>query len=271
MLIWLGLSSGPRQVTTTRKPSKLREQLAQAGLSSISPAQLIAMQALVALLVITLSVAATSSIAVSVVFGLFAALLPRMLVARLRHRRQADLRELWPEVVDNLTSGVRAGLSLPEALAAIGVRGPEALREPFRQFGTDYRTTGRFNESLDRLKAALADPVGDRVCESLRVAREVGGTDLGRLLSTLSSFLRDDARTRAELLARQSWGVNAARMAVAAPWLVLLLLATQRETLAAYDTPTGVAILVVGGVLTVGAYRLMIRLGRLPEDRRVLR
>ena len=40
-------------------------------------------------------------------------------------------------------------------------------------------------------------------------AREVGGTDLGRLLSTLSGFLRDDARTRAELLARQSWSVNA--------------------------------------------------------------
>src|SRR4051812_37138313 len=111
MLIWLGLSARPRPATTTRKSSKLREQLAQAGLSSISPAQLLAMQVLVALLVTTVSVVATSSIAVSVVFGLFAALLPRMLVTRLRHKRQADLRELWPEVVDNLTSGVRAGLS----------------------------------------------------------------------------------------------------------------------------------------------------------------
>ena len=191
--------------------------------------------------------------------------------SRLRHKRQADLRELWPEVVDNLTSGVRAGLSLPEALSAIGVRGPEQLRDPFRQFGSDYRTTGRFNDSLDRLKDALADPVGDRVCESLRVAREVGGTDLGRLLSTLSGFLRDDARTRAELLARQSWSVNAARMAVAAPWLVLILLATQRETLQAYDTPTGTVILAAGAALSFLAYRLMIRIGRLPEDRRVLR
>ena len=271
MAIWLGLSSRPRSKPTTRKPSRSREQLAQAGLSSVSPAQLVVMQALAALVVTTVATVATSSIAVSVVFGLFAALLPHMLVTRMRRKRQADLRELWPEVVDNLTSGVRAGLSLPEALSAIGARGPEALREPFRRFGTDYRTTGRFNESLDRLKDALADPVGDRVCESLRVAREVGGTDLGRLLSTLSSFLRDDARTRAELLARQSWGVNAARMAVAAPWLVLVLLATQQETLTAYDSAAGVAILTIGAVVTVGAYRLMIRLGRLPEDRRVLR
>ena len=271
LLIWHGLSA-----TQARRPhrppfERTRERLVQAGLPSVSPAQLFALQGLAAVLVGVLGLALTRSVSVSLVFAVFAGALPRLIVSRLRHKRQADLRELWPEVVDNLTSGVRAGLSLPEALAAIGDRGPEQLREPFKQFGADYRTTGRFNESLDRLKVTLADPVGDRVVESLRVAREVGGTDLGRLLATLSGFLRDDARTRAELLARQSWSVNAARMAVAAPWLVLILLATQRETLQAYDTATGTIILIAGAVLSFVAYRLMIRIGRLPEDRRVLR
>jgi tight adherence protein B len=271
LLMWHGATARPTVSRPRVRSERTREHLIQAGLPGVSPAQLIALQVLSALLVGVLCVALTASISVSAVFAVFAAAVPRLWVSRLRHKRQADLRELWPEVVDNLTSGVRAGLSLPEALSAIGVRGPEQLREPFKQFGSDYRTTGRFNDSLDRLKAALADPVGDRVCESLRVAREVGGTDLGRLLSTLSGFLRDDARTRAELLARQSWSVNAARMAVAAPWLVLILLATQRETLQAYDTPTGTLILAIGAVLSFIAYRLMIRIGRLPEDRRVLR
>lgn len=271
LLIWQGSTTPPRPPRVHKFADATREQLAEAGLSSISPAQLIIIQVLAALFVATVSVVVTRSISVSVIFAVFAAAVPRLMVSRLRRKRQSDLRELWPEVVDNLTSGVRAGLSLPEALSAIGIRGPEQIREPFRRFGSDYRTSGRFNESLDRLKAALADPVGDRVCESLRVAREVGGTDLGRLLSTLSSFLRDDARTRAELLARQSWSVNAARMAVGAPWLVLILLATQRETLAAYDTPTGTLILVAGAAMSVGAYRLMLRIGRLPQDRRVLR
>lgn len=271
LLIWHGLSTV--EASRPRRPpfERTRERLVQAGLPSVSPAQLFALQALSAVLVGVLGLALTQSISVSLIFALFAGAVPHLIVSRLRHKRQADLRELWPEVVDNLTSGVRAGLSLPEALAGIGDRGPEQLREPFRQFGADYRTTGRFNDSLDRLKATLADPVGDRVIESLRVAREVGGTDLGRLLSTLSGFLRDDARTRAELLARQTWSVNAARMAVAAPWLVLVLLATQRETLQAYDTPTGTIILFAGAALSFIAYRLMIRIGRLPEDRRVLR
>jgi tight adherence protein B len=60
-------------------------------------------------------------------------------------------------------------------------------------------------------------------------------------------------------------------MAVAAPWLVLILLASQRETLQAYDTPTGTLILAIGAAASFIAYRLMIRIGRLPEDRRVLR
>jgi len=271
LLVWSGMTARPSVRRTRARSTRTREHLIQAGLPGVTPAQLIALQILAALLVAVLGVALTQSFSVTAVFALFAAAVPRLLVSRLRHKRQADLRELWPEVVDNLTSGVRAGLSLPEALSAIGVRGPEQLRDPFKQFGSDYRTTGKFNDSLDRLKEALADPVGDRVCESLRVAREVGGTDLGRLLSTLSGFLRDDARTRAELLARQSWSVNAARMAVAAPWLVLILLATQRETLQAYDTPTGTIILAAGAVLSLIAYRLMIRIGRLPEDKRVLR
>lgn len=271
LLLWAGATRQPRPPKVHKFAEATREQLAEAGLSSISPTQLIIIQLLAALFIATVTVVVTRSISVSVIFAIFAGAVPRLMVRRLRRKRQSDLRELWPEVVDNLTSGVRAGLSLPEALSAIGTRGPEQIRDPFRRFGSDYRTSGRFNESLDRLKATLADPVGDRVCESLRVAREVGGTDLGRLLSTLSSFLRDDARTRAELLARQSWSVNAARMAVGAPWLVLVLLATQRETLSAYDTPTGTLILLAGAAMSVGAYRLMLRIGRLPEDRRVLR
>jgi tight adherence protein B len=121
------------------------------------------------------------------------------------------------------------------------------------------------------LKDRLSDPVGDRLVESLRLAREVGGSDLGGLLRTLSTFLREDARTRAELETRQSWTVNAARLAVAAPWVVLAMLCTRPESIQAYRSTVGSVILIVGGLLTVAAYRVMIAIGRLPEDERVLR
>ena len=200
-----------------------------------------------------------------------AAYAPLALVRSRARRRRAARRALWPEVVDHLASGIRAGLSLAEAVGQVGERGPEELRPAFRAFAEDYRASGRFNDCLDRLKERLADPVADRIVEALRLTRDVGGTDLGRLLRTLSAFLRADARARGELEARQSWTVNGARVAVAAPWLVLALLATRPEAVAAYNTGAGAAVLVAGGACSLVAYRMMVRIGRLPEDERVLR
>ena len=177
-------------------------------------------------------------------FAAMAGYAPVALVRMRARRRRASLRELWPDAVDNITSGVRAGLALPEALSQLAIRGPEELRPAFRAFAEDYRTSGRFQDCLDRLKARLSDPVGDRLIESLRIAREVGGSDLGRLLRTLSTFLREDSRTRSELEARQGWTVNAARLAVAAPWIVLGMLCTRPESIRAYASATGTLVLV---------------------------
>jgi tight adherence protein B len=270
LLVW---RSGPRARqprTAPRRPGRRQQLLAEAGLTGINAAQLLALQVGLGLLVLLVVLLTTGTVTVSLVFGLFGFALPYAQVRRLAAKRKADLREVWPEVVDNLASAVRAGLSLPEALSALASRGPEVLRGPFARFAAEYRSTGRFGACLDRLKDDLADPVGDRIVETLRVAREVGGTDLGRVLRTLATFLREDARARAELETRQGWVVSAARLAVAAPWVVLLLLATQSTTLAAYDSPLGTAILLGGGAVCVVAYRVMLRIGRLPEDVRVL-
>ena len=114
----------------------------------------------------------------------------------------------WP-------SAVRAGLSLPEALTA--ARRPRARARcgrPSPRSAATTRPPAGSATCLDRLKDGLADPVGDRVVEGLRIAREVGGGDLGRMLRDAVRFLRDDARTRSELEARQAWIVNGARLAV---------------------------------------------------------
>lgn len=271
LLIWRSGSrrsvSGPTATNWSQRRTVL---LRQAGVTGVGSGQLLALQFGSAVAAFLLILLATSTVSIAGCFAVFGFAAPVALVSRLRRRRSTELREVWPEVVDNLTSAVRAGLSLPEALSALGVRGPEQLRGPFARFGSRYRASGRFMPCLDMLKDDLADPVADRVCETLRVAREVGGTDLGRVLRTLSTFLREDARTRAELETRQGWTVNAARLAVAAPWAVLLLLATQQTTLAAYDSPTGAGLLLGGGAVCLVAYRIMVRIGRLPEDRRVL-
>jgi tight adherence protein B len=276
LLVWSSLTGPwPRGgATGDWRPGWRRrtaELLAQAGLATVTPGRLLVSAAGVGLATALLAIAVSRSLPIGVAFGAIAAYSPVALVRYRARQRQTELRELWPEVIDNIASAIRAGMSLPEALAQVGNRGPEQLREPFQRFGDDYRATGRFSDCLDLLKSTLADPTGDRVVESLRLAREVGGTELGRLLRTLSGFLREDARTRAELEARQSWTVNAARLAVAAPWILLGLLSLHPEAVSAYNSALGFAVLAAGGGVCVVAYRLMLRLGRLPREERVLR
>ncbi|MGI8667522.1 MAG: type II secretion system F family protein [Jatrophihabitans sp.] len=272
LLIW---RSGPRapqrRATGTGWNARRDELIRQAGIESVSSAQLLGLQLLAALLVGLGVLLITATTAVAGCFALFALLAPVAVVRRLRQRRQVALRELWPEAIDNLASAVRAGMSLPEGVSGLALRGPEPLRPAFARFAASYRATGRFADCLGALKQDLADPVGDRVCETLRVAREVGGTDLGTVLRTLSELLRVDARTRSELETRQGWTVSAARLAVAAPWLVLLLLGSQSTTLRTFDSSGGVLLLAVGGPVCLAAYRIMLRIGRLPEEPRVLR
>jgi tight adherence protein B len=273
LMIWQGLDPTHRVTLRrrARETGRIEEMLAQAGVDAVSPAGLVAACTGLAVLISFVALAISRAPAISLAFGLIAGWTPVALVRLRQRQRRSELRDLWPEVVDNLASAVRAGLSLPEALTQVGLRGPVDLRRPFVAFGEDYRASGRFFDSLDRLKASLADPVGDRIIEALRMAREVGGNDLGRLLRTLSAFLREEARARAELETRQGWTVNAARLAVAAPWVVLGLLSLRPEAVRAYNTPEGLIVLAVGGGLCLVAYRLMIRIGRLPQEERVLR
>lgn len=272
LILWSFLS--PPDTTPKgdgRLIARSRELLASAGVEGVTPAAFIGACLLTGVVAFVLMFVVSAALPIGLVFGLMAGGVPVALLKSRARKRLAEFRELWPDVVDNIASAVRAGLSLSEALAQVGERGPLPLREPFRRFGADYASTGRFADSLDRLKARLADPVGDRVIEALRIAREVGGGDLGRLLRSLSSFLRDDARTRSELEARQSWSVNGARVAVAAPWLVLGMLSFQGDVIQRYNSPVGALIIGVGAAVCVIAYRLMLRIGRLPEPERVLR
>jgi len=274
LLIWTACWSSPETAANPKLNSawdRARDLLAQAGMPTITPAGLI-VASLVAGCIACLGIlGVTGSVTIALCFGAMAVAAPTVLVrSRARARRQ-QLRAVWPEVVDDLVSGIRAGMSLPDALIGLAARGPEELRGDFRAFADDYRATGHFAESLERLKARLADPVADRLVEALRITREVGGTDLVRLLRTLAHLLREDLRTRGELEARQSWTVNGARLATAAPWIVLLLLSGRPETAVAFNSPAGALVLVIGAAGSAVAYWLMLWLGRLSEGARVLR
>jgi tight adherence protein B len=271
VLIVLGVTAPERPRRAHPLGPRLTEWLVQAGVAGASPWHLIAFCSALASLAAVVLLALSGSAWIALAFAVLAGYLP-VLALRARHRRRTrELQEVWPDAIDNLASGVRAGLSLPEAVAGLADRGPEPLRSSFARFAVEYHATGRFGVALDTLKDELADPTADRVVEALRLARDVGGTELGRTLRTLANFLRDSYRVRKELEARQTWVVVAARLAFATPWVVLFMLSSKREAVAAYRQPGGALVLAVGAAMAVLGYRLMLRIGRIPREERVLR
>lgn len=270
LLVWSAFALPRTGRPAAAAPSRTERLLAAAGLGQVSPAGLWAMCGVAAVVAALTVEVATRTPPIALIAAVAAAWCPIAVLRMRARRRQRELAEVWPEAVDNLASAVRAGMGLPEAVAGLAVRGPEPLRPAFDRFAADYQVSGRFGECLDRLRDRLADPVGDRVVEGLRVAREVGGGDLGRLLRNLSAYLREDLRTRSELESRQAWAVNGARLAVAAPWLVLAFLCFQPSVIQRYASPAGTLVLLIGAAVCVVAYRVMMRIGQLPTERRIL-
>lgn len=260
----------PRPVKKQSSPSRVRRLLDQAGHRRVPTATVGFAVAACALVTFAIIFALTHAVPIALCFAVFAAGIPWVALTWQVEKRRRTLAEVWPHVADHLRSAVRSGLSLPEALRSLSSAGPEPLRDQFAEFARQWQAGVPLDDALQDLKDRLADPVGDRIVMALQVTRELGGSDLGRLLGTLSEVLRENSRTRSELEARQSWTVNGAKLAVVAPWIVVLLLSMQPEAAESYRGASGMAVLGIGLVVSVLCYRVMKRIGALPREERVL-
>jgi tight adherence protein B len=260
----------PPREKPVRAPHRggLRRLLEEAGHARASTRALVV--TMIALAVVAASVAwlVTGLPVLAVLAAAAAAWAPVLYLRGRRLRLRKARRQLWPDVCDLLVAAIRVGLSLPDAVAGLAESAPHSVRPAFAVFARDLHSTGRFETSLDRLKAALADPIADRIIETLRMARQVGGTELTGVLRALSSSVRADAALRGEVEARQSWIRGAAVLGAVAPWVILGLLVMRPEGRDAYASPEGVIVIMVGAVVSLLAYRVMLRIGRLPEPER---
>ena len=157
LLICMAATSEPPQWRSERA-RRLSDLLVQAGAGRTSPALFLAGSAALGLVVALVFLGVSQAWSIALAFGAIGAWAPWMLISSRARARRTRLREIWPEAIDTLVSAVRAGMSLPEALASLGQRGPEAVRAEFTAFAIDYASTARFDACLNRLKDRFADP-----------------------------------------------------------------------------------------------------------------
>jgi len=250
--------------------SALRTLLAEAGVARVTAPAVVTCMVVSGVMTAAIVAVGTRVLAFALVVGVAGALLPIIVLRSRRHRLAKARRAMWPDICDLLVASVRAGMSLPDSVSSLARIGPNALRPAFAQFDTDMRASGNFDASAVVLKARLADAIADRIIETLRMARRVGGTELTVVLRQLSESVRAESQARAEVEARQSWTRGAAVLGLIAPWAVLGMLSLRPEGARAYGSAEGMLLVLGGAAVSFVAYRVMLRVGRLPDPKRWL-
>ena len=123
--MWVPVEGPARTGYVQRAERRLRDDLVQAGYHSVGTSSLVGACGIAFVLVGVGLLAVTGVPAIALCFALMAGYAPVALVRVRARQRRANLRELWPDAVDNITSAVRAGMALPEALAQMAADIPE--------------------------------------------------------------------------------------------------------------------------------------------------
>lgn len=212
----------------------------------------------------------TGSWAVAAVPSLLVGMLPRLYFGTQRRRRLGEMRQAWPDGLRDLVAAMSAGRSLPRAIEELAATGPQPLREAFGSFPFLARSLGVV-PALEMIRDNMADSTTDRVIEVLIVAHERGGPIVPEILRDLAEATARDVWAAEEIdTAVLEHKINA-RAVFVLPWLVLIAMTLRPGPFRDfYATPLGLAVIVAGGVLSLSGSILVSRLGRTPDEPRVL-
>lgn len=268
---WTGFAPRPSTLDRRRHHrTSMSSWLAQAGLDEVKPLEFVSVMALLFVAGGLVAYGLFGGILPALVCATFASTFPPAAYRRRRERRRRQAREAWPRLIEEvrvLTGGV--GRSIPQAVLEVGRRSPPELRPAFGAAGREWLITTDFARATAVLKARLADPTADAVCETLLVAHEVGGSDVDRRLAALAEDRVQDIQGRKDALAKQAGVRFARRFVLVVPVgmaLAGLSIGTGRS---AYQSPLGQLMVVIGLLVVAACWYWAGRLLRLPEEERV--
>ena len=187
-----------------------------------------------------------------------------------RERRREEAREAWPRLIDEIRiKATTLGRSLPQALLEVGPRAPDDLRPAFDAARREWLLTTDFEATLRVLKAGLDDATADAVCETLLIAHQIGGNEVDRCLEALHDDRVRDLQGRKDADARQAGARFARWFTLVVPIGMALVGLSIGDGRAAYGTPTGQVLVLVGLLLVALCWAWAGRIMRVPAERRV--
>jgi tight adherence protein B len=176
-------------------------------------------------------------------------LLPHFYVNRTRKRRLRKFADEFPNAVDVIVRGVKAGLPLIDCLKVIASEAAEPVRSEFQEIVEDQTLGMPLGDAVARLPERI--PLAEANFFAIVIAIQArSGGSLSEALNNLSKVLRDRKKMNAKIKAMSAEAKSSAGIIASLPFVVAILVyfTSPDYIMLLFQTTTGNIVLVCCGI-----------------------
>ena len=148
--------------------------------------------------------------------------LPRWLLSYLKKRRETKFLDAFPDAVDVIVRGIKAGLPLLDSIKVIVTDSPEPVRSEFRAIVETQAVGMPLGEACAKLYDSMPLPEANFFGIVIAIQQRAGG-NLSEALGNLSKVLRDRKKMKAKIQAMSMEAKASAGIIGALPIAVMML------------------------------------------------
>ena len=220
--VWLGLN--PLRALIVKREDFYRQVLCNTLLLDIPPRVVTVLTAMVMVLLGCIGfMVFGGSIIATLLAGGVGFVLPRTILNLLRKRRLEKLESQLVGCIQTISSGVRAGLNLVQAMEMVSRDGPPPIRQEFRHMLREYEYGVPLDEAMDKAAGRIGSGDFTLLFTALETHRQRGG-DLGTTLDRITDSIREIQRLENRVDALTAQGRATARWLGAMPCVVMGIL-----------------------------------------------
>jgi len=156
-----------------------------------------------------------------IVLAVLVPLAARLVVGHLAERRRAKFAEMLPDTLQLLTSTLRSGYSLLQALDSVAQEAADPARTEFRRVLLEIRVGRDLSEALRALADRMQSPDFGWVVGAIEINRDIGG-DLAAVLENTAETIRERQRVYRQMRALTAEGRLSGYILTALPVVVAL-------------------------------------------------
>jgi tight adherence protein B len=148
--------------------------------------------------------------------------LPFWILSFLKNRREKQFLNAFPDAVDIIVRGIKAGLPLLDCMKMITVEAPEPLKSEFRSIVETQAVGIPLGEACGKLYERMPVPEANFFGIVISIQQKAGG-NLSEALGNLSRVLRDRKKMKAKIQAMSQEAKASASIIGALPVAVMTL------------------------------------------------